>query len=259
MFTWANEKKDGTDQAEEEERPLESDRPDFTEASSTVGHKTLQIEGGYTYTQAVGGDCSHNSHDLPELLIRYGVAERLELRVAWEGMVFDRATDPTTGNVLNADGCSDMDLGFKYAITRQHAWLPETALIVGVSTPTGHPDQSSRQVDAEVNFLYGWDLNEKLSLYGSTGSNTTVEQFDNLARFFQSACVGCELTNRLRVYNEWFALFPNESDDNRPEHYYDGGFTYLVTSNLQLDWRAGVGLSEVSDGFFTGCGFVIRR
>ena len=71
----------------------------------------------------------------------------------------------------------------------------------------------------------------------------------------------CEykLTKKLSVFNEWYVLCPRDSDDNRPEHYYDGGFLYFVTPHCQLDWRAGVGLSETSDGFFTGCGVTFQR
>lgn len=39
----------GAVQAQEDD-PLVGDRPDFTEASSTVGMHRLQIEGGYTYS-----------------------------------------------------------------------------------------------------------------------------------------------------------------------------------------------------------------
>jgi hypothetical protein len=38
----------------------------------------------------------------------------------------------------------------------------------------------------------------------------------------------------------------------------NGGFTWLITENLQLDWRAGFGLNEEADDFFTGAGFGIR-
>ena len=87
------ENKDEGNNDEEKEEPLESDRPDFTDSSTTVGYQRLQIESGYTFTRAIAGNPTHDAHDLPELLVRYGVAERLELRLAWdEGMVFDRVS-----------------------------------------------------------------------------------------------------------------------------------------------------------------------
>jgi hypothetical protein len=265
LLTWPKEEGDKEKDAaenndEEKEEPLESDRPDFTDSSTTVGFQKFQVESGYTYTQAVAGDPTHSAHDLPELLVRYGVAERLELRVAWdEGMVFDRRTDRNSGRVVTENGGTDVDFGFKYAITKQKKWRPQSAVTVSVSAPVGDLSQSSRQVDAFVNYLYSWELSKKLALNCSTGNLWTAESGDRFSRFSQSASVEYELTEKLHVFNEWFAFFRRDSSDNRPQHYYDAGVTYLVTPNFQLDWRAGVGLSDAADGFFTGCGFTIRR
>ena len=52
---------------------------------------------------------------------------------------------------------------------------------------------------------------------------------------------------------------PTGAASNAPEHYLDGGLTFLLTDDLQLDWRAGFGLNDASDDFFTGVGFVFRR
>ena len=87
----------------------------------------------------------------------------------------------------------------------------------------------------------------------------TAESGDHFSRLFQSASVEYELTEKLHVFSEWFTFLRRDFGDNRPQHYYDGGLTYLVTPNLQLDWRAGVGLNDAADGFFTGFGLVIRR
>ena len=254
------EQKKDDEEKKEEEEPLESDRPDFTNTPSTVGFQKLQIESGYTYTQAIAGDPTHDAHDLPELLVRYGVAERLELRVAWdEGMVFDRYTDRTSGRIVTDNGSTDVDFGFKYAISKQDKWRPQSGIEVEVSAPVGDPDQSSRQVDVFVNYLYGWEFSKKLSLTCNTGGLWTAESGDHFSRFSQSASLEYELTKKLHVFNEWFAFFFRDSSDNRPQHYYDAGLTYLVTPNFQLDWRAGLGLNDAADGFFTGCGLTIRR
>ena len=268
LLTWPEEKSptknEGTENKDEtnnerEEEPLESDRPDFSECSTTVGFRRLQIESGYAYTHAIAGDPTHNTHDLPELLMRYGVAERLELRLAWdEGMVFDRFMDHNSGRIVNESGSTDLEMGFKYAISKQDKWLPRTAIIVAISAPVGDATQSSRQVDAHLNFLYSWKFTKKLLLSCSTGNLVTAESEDHFSQLFQSATVTYDLTKKLHVFSEGFALFHCNSIDNRPQYYYDGGLTYLVTPNLQLDWRAGFGLNDVSDGFFTGCGLTIR-
>ena len=42
------------DEKDEEEAPLESDRPDFTECTTTVGQGRFQVESGYTHPQHNG-------------------------------------------------------------------------------------------------------------------------------------------------------------------------------------------------------------
>jgi hypothetical protein len=60
------------------------------------------------------------------------------------------------------------------------------------------------------------------------------------------------------VYNEVFGIFPNGAAETGPEYYFDAGFTYLVNNNFQLDIRAGWGLNDRSDDFFTGIGGAVR-
>jgi hypothetical protein len=260
LLTWPEKEEQADGEEDEKEEPLESDRPDFTESSTTVGLGRLQIESGYTYTQAIEGDPTHNAHDLPELLVRYGLAERLEMRVAWdEGLVFERSLDRNSGRVVADSGSTDVEFGTKYALTKQDKWRPQTALIAAVSTPVGAASQSSRQVDVRLNYCYSWEFSKKLSLACSTGSLWTAESGDHFAEFFQSASVEYELTEKLHCFNEFYALFRHGASDNRPQPYYDAGLTYLVTPNFQLDWRAGLGLNNAADGFFTGCGFTVRR
>jgi hypothetical protein len=262
LLNWPEaERQSDEDQGNDaEEKPLESDRPDFTDSSTTVPYRRLQVESGYQYTHAIDGDSTHNANDLPELLIRYGLAERLELRIAWdEGIVFEHFTDPRSGRIIIQNGSTDLQFGFRYALTRQKKSMPQSAITLSITAPVGSAAQSSRQVDTIVNYLYSWDFTEKLSLDCSTGGLRTAESGDRFSLFWQSASVEYELTDKLHVFNECYGLFRRNSNDNRPQYYYDAGTLYLVTPNFQLDWRAGLGLNGISDGFFTGCGLTIRK
>lgn len=58
--------------------PIVTDRPDFTEAAVVVGDGRFQIESGFTSERRQGG----RSLGLPEVLFRYGVSQRWELRFA---------------------------------------------------------------------------------------------------------------------------------------------------------------------------------
>ena len=42
------------------------------------------------------------------------------------------------------------------------------------------------------------------------------------------------------------------------EHYFDGGFTYKFTKDVQWDIRAGYGLNRAAADFFGGMGLSLR-
>jgi hypothetical protein len=79
LLTWSNKGNDA-ETAEDADKPLESDRPTFSVGPSTIGRGRFQLESSYTYQQAVDGDPHKASHHLPELLLSYGLAERLDFR-----------------------------------------------------------------------------------------------------------------------------------------------------------------------------------
>ena len=56
----------------------------------------------------------------------------------------------------------------------------------------------------------------------------------------------------------WYAFFPNGADTARVEHYLNGGFSYLLSNDIQWDIRAGTGLNDAADDFFVGTRLAIR-
>jgi hypothetical protein len=81
LFRWSFDKATGGPNLAAE--PLVTDRPDFTEATSTVGRGVAQLEFGYAYFYDREGGVSVRSQSLGEPLLRYGVvANWLEFRAA---------------------------------------------------------------------------------------------------------------------------------------------------------------------------------
>jgi hypothetical protein len=249
LFSWTGEKSP-TDLS----GPLVTDRPDFTEASSTVGRGILQMEMGYTYTYDHDGTAQKLAHSYPEILLRYGVlADWLEFRIA-----ANFAAEKSGG--LTISGSEDLYLGFKIGLTPQHEWLPETALIPQMTVPSGSDDFSNNEVLPGVNLVYSWDLTDRLSTAGSTQFNSALDgtTSNDYAQWAQSWAIGYSLTDQLSVYTEWYAFFPHGADNAKEEHYLNGGFARLIGDNLQWDIRGGVGLNEVADDYFLGTGLSIR-
>ena len=236
------------------DEPLVTDRPDFTESSSTVGRGVLQLEMGYTYVSDNDGADQTITHSYPELLLRYGIfAEWLELRVGW-----NYANELVNG--AQASGAEDLYLGLKIGLTPQEGILPEMALIPQMTAPTGADVFSADEVLAGVNWLYSWEISDAISTGGSTQFNRAIDELTDEAytEWAQSWTIAFSLTDRVGAYTEWFAFFPNSADTAKPEHYFNGGFAYLVNNDIQWDVRAGVGLNGAADDYFVGTGLSIR-
>jgi hypothetical protein len=240
-----------------EKEPIASDRPDFTEASSTVGFRRVQVEMGYTYIRDESGGAIKNAHSFPETLLRVGMlAEWFEFRVAWNyGISLNH--DNVVSSVF--DGGQDLYLGIKLFLAEQDGIWPEISLMPQMNVPAGHPEVSSGEVEPGVNCLYGWDVNDWLAIGASTQVNRTPDDDgDFFAEFAQSITFNYTLTEKLIGYTEAFALLPAGADVRLPQYYADGGFVYRVHMNLQFDIRAGVGLNEPADNMFAGIGSVVR-
>ncbi len=242
---------------------LVTDRPDFTESTQTVPRGRGQLELGYTYTYDSGGGVRTQDHTWPEALLRLGLADGVELRLAWPGwshteeMYKERIDDRWTRVENRTDGCNDTNIGLKFHLREQQDLLPDMGIIVEMSLPSGAGDQSSGDVDPALKWLWSYDLTDRLAIAGNVNlAVPTSEQ----GRFFQTSAslsVATALTDRLGSYIEYFGFYPADRG-NADSHYLNGGFTYLITNNLQADVRVGIGLNEEADDLFSGVGLSWR-
>ncbi len=234
--------------------PLVTDRPDFTEASSTVGLGVAQLEIGYTYTFDNDGTDQTINHSYAEPLLRVGIlADWLELRVS-------QNVNTQKINGVEDSGATDLYLGFKIALTPQEGWLPEMALIPQATLPTGSSDFGADEFLPGLNWIYGWGINDCISTAGSTQFNRALDETtaDAYTEWAQSWTIAYTLSDRWGGYTEWYAFFPNSADTAQTEHYFNGGFTFLISNDVQWDIRAGTGLNDNSDDYLIGTGLSIR-
>lgn len=234
--------------------PLVTDRPDFTEASSTVGRGVTQIELGYTYFSDEASGTRTESHTYPELLIRQGLfRDWLELRIAYNARSIDSGAPAINGS-------DDLYVGAKIGLTPQNGFLPEMAIIPQATLATGSAALTSGEDLFGVNWLYSWELTEELSLAGSTQFNRAIDgvSANEYTQWAQSVALGKSLTDASGCFLEWFAFFPDNADTDGVEHYLNGGFNHLISDNIQWDVRAGLGLNERAGDFFAGTGLSIR-
>lgn len=256
---------------------INTDRPDFTDATFSVGKDVALLETGYTFRKTNSEGLNLERRQLPESLLRVGMTDELELRIKWVGYVMTKATDTSTGLTQNTFGTDDLQLGFKYEIAQQHGWRPMLTYVGGFIVPTGTNGVSANQVQPFANLVYGWGIRRWLYLKGSTGvdfsktSDVThvvsgslqegpaVQMAeDNNSLWHQSFSLLFQASPRVGGFLEWFSFFSSTGSDSRASHYLDTGLYIYLTPNVQLDVRIGERVSGRADTLFTGAGFSTR-
>ncbi len=254
LFQWSGGTDESRTQRLASDEDLVTDRPDFTEASSVVGLGVLQIESGSTYAHDTDGTVRTQEHSYPEMLLRYGIfANWLEFRLA------TNFANNSVSSVRSA-GAEDLYLGFKIGLTEQAGLRPEMSLIPQMTVPTSSSDLTSDELLAGLNWLYGWEINDIFSTTASTQFNKSHDEItsNTYTEWAQSWTIGYSLTDRLGGYTEYFGFYPSGADTARVQHYFDGGLTFGLSSNVQFDLRAGKGLNDAANDYFVGTGLSIR-
>ncbi len=255
LFCWRYGQGDGG--GPDRNAPLVTDRPRFTQSSRTVGRRVAQVEFGYTFAMddETGNRLRH--HSAGEPLVRWGMAaDWLELRLA-VAPVSQRSHDGSAWRAVS--GTEDLSLGAKIGLAPFQEGLPEMALILQSTVPTGSNEFTTGQTLPGFILVYTWEVNDDVSVAGSTRAHRVLDATEKAyVELAQSATVTLDLSEDVGMYTEWYTLLPNGADTAEVEHYINGGFTILLSHNVQFDIRAGYGLNRAADDFFAGGGLSVR-
>lgn len=231
--------------------PLVTDRPDFTESSETVPLGLAQLESGSTYAR--DGDVRGTS--IGEALLRVGVASRAELRLGFNSYSIQREAGATSR------GLEDASVGAKFKLLQGGAVgsaRPTVALLIGTSLPTGATPFRSQKLQPELKTAFAWDLTDRVAFSSNVNYAWVRESFDSYGEVGASGSLGLGLSDRVGAYVEYFGFFPRADFVDR-SHFANGGLTFGLNDNLQLDARAGKQVARANGtGYFLGVG-ISRR
>jgi hypothetical protein len=223
---------------------LVTDRPDFTESAVVVPADSLQLEGGATWL-----DGSEGSELLsgPELLLRWGIAESVELRLVAPDRLWDSAAD-------GIDGFTDVAVGAKFQLARGAAgW--DAALIAIAYLPTGDIGLTSDAVDPVVAVAVARDVSPNWSLGAQvTTAWPTIDEDRRLAAG-ATVVLGAGLGERVGTFIE---LAAERLEDEPTGILLHHGYTFAMTPTVQLDLHAAAGLNDAAPDLLLGAGFAVR-
>lgn len=223
--------------------PMVTDRPDFTESAAAV--RRVQLEAGWTVEAADGAD----AHTVGEALLRIPAARGLELRV---GLPSWRAD----GSVPTEDAFGDASVGAKLELARGGAdgGGPDLALLAGASFPVG--DRGSEGPAPEARLAAAVPLGPRLGLGLNLGAASPEDAAGRFVEAVGSVALGVDAGGGVGLFAELYGLGRSEGRDD--EIVADGGFTFALSSDLQLDARIGVPLDGGGRDLEAGAGLSVR-
>lgn len=232
-------------------RELETDRDSFTFAPTTTGARTSILEASYSFIDNRGGPAAHS---FPELLLRRGVGEKVELRLGFNYEAGGPGT--VTGSEVGGEDIETEDegrilYGTKVETSEQQGWLPRSAVVLQGYTPVSGPSNQSTLVAGESfgwRFANGWEWTSAMR-YG-----TGFEKHDSFSQWAPSSVVKVPIGERWNVHAEYFGIFSTGKEIPINFQCASFGGHVLATENLEIGLRFGWGLNETSPAFFTNMG-----
>ena len=227
--------------------PIHPNRPGLAESTHTVGAGTLQVEGGYSFARTP----EHSSHNIGELLVRYGVGERAELLVGLSSYAIGFDHDVRTA------GFRDVSIGARTEIAAGHGLLPAAALVVGSTLPTGGHSYRNDELQPRAALALGWSLPGHWSLNTTAGYAHLSEAGERVGEATAAAVLGYEFTHRFHAHAEYAQI-------GEPDHFADGirhlsgGVGYHLTDDIALDLWAGAARAHGEDELLFGVGMARR-
>lgn len=223
--------------------PIQCDRPDQTETPFTVPKGRFQIESGFSYKK----ELDHNNYSVPSSLSKFGLTQKLELRLITEWNI------ESYDNTQNS-GLQPIQLGFKINFCDEKKGRPKTSLIAQVTIPKwAASDYQSNYYMPNFRFTMQHTLSEKLSLGYNLGAQWDAE--DRRRTWLYTATLGYSLSNQLGCYAEVFGFAPQFESAN---HSIDGGFTYLISDDFMLDLSSGKRIAGQTAEYYTALGISFR-
>jgi hypothetical protein len=147
-----------------------ADRPGFADSPVLLGRGHIQIESGLAWEHEGQGGSLTKTVTWPQAELHAGLAPRLEVSLAWDGLVSTAATSSGSNLERRRTGWADVRLGAKFGLVNRPAL--DVGLIGYADLPVGSDSVSSGFADPLARFAWGLSLSDRVGLSGDLGSGS---------------------------------------------------------------------------------------
>jgi hypothetical protein len=233
---------------------LSTERPGFTAPSNVVGLGVLQSEQGYTFESARADGTKLRTYSGPQALLRFGIADALELRFSTDGYGWQTQQFGPQRNAVS--GSNDLALGMKLRILKQGVVHPEVAVIGSLSLPMrGSPFTTSGH-DPSFTLATYKDLPNKFS---AAASMNLASASDTGGRIFSSGeglWAARSIGGGVSMFGEAFRTTIGPLQGS--EAGLDAGLFRGFGKHVQVDMEAGRTVTGERPSWFASVGCVLR-
>jgi hypothetical protein len=240
-------------------RELVSDRPDQTEGPYTVDAGHAQVETGLVgFTRHADGGERREEWSFASTQLRVGLLDAFEVSLLFDPLVVSRI-EPADGGSTRGAGAGELATAAKWNLWGNDGGRTALALLPFVQWPLAASDtregvwKGGLAVPFAVELGRGW----------SAGAQTRVDFVEDRdggvdTELVHSVVTGRGLGERLAFYVEFFSRV-SVQDPGDWQGMVDGGFTWALGPNLQLDLGCDVGITDSAPDVHPFLGLTVRR
>ncbi len=228
----------------------------WTQRIARLVRGRTQLEGGYSYLRGSVGGSNWAQHTLPDMLLRFGLTDRLELRLGWPGYVSSNSDDPVSSG--GHTGTLDPNVGLLYDLWQQRDLLPRAAVLVAIPVPLEGNPFALNSLQPLTELMYSWETSDRTAVTGRSGFAIFETAGDNYTQFQQGVSFDVILTQRLGAFVSWDMLVNQRSWSDTSQHMAGGGLSFALTDRFAICWRSAAGLNSAAPDFLNDIRLVYR-
>ncbi len=239
-------------------REMSTDRPDTTESPNTVDAGHVQIEASiFDYSRDKQSGIEEEVFTYGAVNVRVGLLNNVEIQ-----FVFDAYSEVRTKDTINrltetVSGYSDLQVRLKVNLWGNDGGRTALAFFPFVKIPTGS-DLSNDNVEGGVILPLSIELTERLGLGLMLETDFVYDEESRSynTEVLHTMVLGFDITDELGAFIEYAGVAGSGDFDYQAA--LNGGLTYAVTDDIQLDAGVRFGLNDAAEDFGVFTGFSVR-
>lgn len=233
----------------QELRPLCADRPGLGSPPCTIdaGHALVEL-GGVDWTLDKDDSAREDQIVAGDLLVRYGIAEDLEVDIGWTAFGRVRTRDRRTGEISRRSGTGDLLLGVKRNFANPDGSGLSVAAMPFATLPTGGEAIGAGDWGAGLIVPVSYSLGESLALQLAPEIDAAVDSDRRGRHLAYGSVVGiaADLTKSLTSALEFQAMRDEDPAERHTEALASLSLAWQPRDDLQFDVGAVAGLNAAS-------------